>query len=148
MLNVRCQVEASLDDKARLALPAPLRRAIEAHGASTLVLTFHKGAILGYTAKDFSDRVERPLAERDQFDDEVRDFVHSILSPAQDIDLDGQGRIRIPQTLRDLAGVQKDVVVHSVLDRLEIWDAATWKGRFSKALERVGSQSGMPGRSP
>lgn len=146
MLRVRCQANATLDSKGRLALPAPIRRALGEHGVDQLVLTFHKGAVWGWTASDFEERVERPLTERDPFDDDVMDFSHALLSPAQDVDIDGSGRIRVPVPLRDLAGLDKDVVVHSVLHRIEIWDRETWEARFRKSLDRTANRSGMPGR--
>jgi len=148
MLRVRCQANATLDSKGRLALPAPIRRALGEHGVDSLVLTFHKGSLWGWTASDFEERVERPLANRDPFDEDVRDFTHSLLSPAQDVDIDGAGRIRIPAPLRELAGLGKEVVVSSVLHRIEIWDRATWDARFRTSLDRSRSRSGMPGVRP
>lgn len=145
MLRVRCQANATLDAKGRLALPAPIRRALGEVGEGSLVLTFHKGAVWGWTPADFEARVERPLADADPFDTEVMDFAHSLLAPAQDVDLDGAGRIRIPAPLRELAGLSKDVVVSSLLHRIEIWDRETWEGRFRQSLDRSAARSGMPG---
>lgn len=147
MLRVRCQANATLDAKGRMALPAPIRRALGEAGVEQLVLTFHKGALWGWTARDFEERVERPLAERDPFDTDVMDFAHSLLAPAQDVELDKAGRIRIPGPLRDLAGLDKDVVVNSVLHRIEIWDRETWESRFRTSLDRAANRSGMPGRA-
>jgi MraZ protein len=84
------------------------------------------------------------LASADPFDEDVMDFVHSILSPAQDVEVDKQGRVRVPQLLRDLAGLDKEVVISSVLNRLEIWDRETWDSRFRQSLDRSAARSGMP----
>ncbi|MFT4625242.1 MAG: MraZ protein [Myxococcota bacterium] len=145
MLRVRCQANATVDAKGRLALPAPIRRALVEAEQDQLVLTFHKGAVWGWTLRDFEERVERPLSDADPFDDQVMDFVHSLLSPAQDVDVDGQGRIRVPPPLRSLAGIERDVVVHSVMHRIEIWDRSAWDQRFKQSLHRTGERSGMPG---
>lgn len=144
MLRVRCQANATLDAKGRLALPAPIRRALAENGVEQLVLTFHKGALWGWTARDFEERVERPLAERDPFDTDVMDFAHSILAPAQDVDIDKAGRIRVPAPLRELGGLSKEVVVNSVLHRIEIWDRQAWDDRFRTSLDRTAGRSGMP----
>jgi MraZ protein len=61
------------------------------------------------------------------------------------VEIDGQGRIRIPQLLRDLAGLKKDIVIHSVLHRIEIWDRETWDERLRQTLARRSSASGRPG---
>lgn len=146
MLRVRCQAQVTMDAKGRIALPAQLRRALAESAVDSLVLTFHKGAIWGWTAADFERQVEGPLSEADPFDQEVMDFVHSILAPAQDVDIDAQGRIRIPALLRDLADLQKDLVLSSVLGRIEIWDRGAWEARFRQSLDRRASTSGMPAR--
>ncbi len=145
MLRVRCQANATLDAKGRMALPAPIRRALGSAGVDKLVLTFHKGAIWGWTEQDFEERVEKPLAQADPFDEEVRDFVDSILAPAQDVEIDKAGRIRIPPLLRELAGLRKEVTVNSVLHRIEIWDREAWEARFRTSLDRTANRSGMPG---
>jgi MraZ protein len=144
MLRVRCQAPATLDAKGRLALPAALRRALVKFEVDSLVLTFHKGAIWGWTPEDFETTVEQPMATRDPFAQDVMDFAHALLAPAQDVDVDGQGRIRVPPPLRDLAGLDRDVMVNSLLNRVEIWDREAWDARFSQSLDRARLASGMP----
>ena len=109
-----------------------------------MVLTFHKGAIWGWTAEAFEATVEQPLADRDPFADDVMDFAHALLAPAQDVDVDGQGRVRIPAPLRTLAGLDKDVVVNSLLNRVEIWSHEAWDERFRQSLDRSKHADGMP----
>ncbi|MFT7520980.1 MAG: MraZ protein [Kiritimatiellia bacterium] len=144
MLKVRCQASATLDAKGRLALPAPLRRAFGVHDVTSLVLTFNEGALWGWTPDIFESQVERPLNEQDQFDARVRHFTHRILAPAQDIEVDRQGRIRIPPLLRRLAGLDKDVMINSLGDRLEIWDRPSWEAYFEQCLTQEPSVDGMP----
>lgn len=148
MLRVRCQAHVTIDSKGRLALPAPIRRALEGAQETALVLAFHKGAVWGWTLPVYEQRVEGPLAEADPFATDVMDFAHALLSTAQDVEIDGQGRVRIPPTLRELAGLEKDAVVHSVVDRIEIWDRGAWEARFRQALDRTAQRSGMPGKAP
>jgi MraZ protein len=145
MLRVRCQATAKLDAKGRVALPAQLRRALGSADVGSLVLTFHKGAVWAWSPADFEESVERPLAALDPFDDAVADFAHALLAPAQDVDIDSHGRIRVPMLLRDLAGLDREVVINSLHNRLEIWDKAAWDERFRQALDRSGRRSGMPG---
>lgn len=144
MLKVRCQAQATLDAKGRLALPAQLRRALEKHDVDSLVLTFFQGAIWAWDAEVFERTVEAPLLERDRFNPEVMAFTHALLAPAQDVDVDNAGRIRIPPLLRELADLEREVVVNSVLDRIEIWDREAWEQRFKSSLERARGLPGMP----
>ena len=147
MLKVRCQAVATLDVKGRVALPAPLRRAVGVSDVHSLVLTFHRGAIWGWTPADFERSVEQPVAAADPFNVEVMDFAHALLAPAQDVEIDRQGRIRIPAPLRELAGLGREVMINSLVNRLEIWDRQAWTTRFSESLDRARGFSGMPGGS-
>lgn len=126
-------------------LPAPLKRAVGVHGLSQMVLTYQKGAVYGWSPEEF-EKLEAKVEGLDPFDDEVADFVHAFLSTANDVDIDGQGRIRVPPVLRDLARLDKDVVVNSILNRIEIWDRETWESRFQESLGRRAIASGLPGR--
>lgn len=144
MLKVRCQADAKLDEKGRLALPAALKHAMREEGVTGLVLAYHKGALWGWTPEDFAERIEGPIAARDPFADDVIDMVHALISTAQDVKVDPLGRVLIPQKLRELADLSRDIVVHSVVDRVEIWDAPRWNDRFREALDRRAVASGMP----
>ena len=145
MLNVRCQVRATLDAKGRLALPAPLRRAGLGAEVTALVMTFHGGALWAYTPAQYARTVEEPLMKLDPFAEEVKDFVHALC--ATDVDVDGQGRVRVPQILRELAGLKKEVMLISTMGRLEIWDREIWEGEFRQAMARKQSRNGMPRQS-
>ncbi len=144
MLRVRCQANATLDAKGRLALPAVLRRAIDRKELDSLVVTFHRGALWAWTPEVFERTIEGPIADQDPFDPAVQAFTHAVLAPAQDVEIDRQGRIRIPVPLRELAGIEKDVVVNSLGNRLEIWDREAWDAYFEKCLAAAPSLSGMP----
>lgn len=145
MIRVRCQQHVTIDDKGRLALPAPIRRALD--GQSALVLAFSRGAVWGWTPAHYESEVESRMMSQDPFSADVLDFAHSMMSTAQDVEIDAQGRIRIPQPLRELAGLSKECVVHVLLGRIEIWDQGAWERRFEESLHRVRGQAGMPGRS-
>ncbi len=113
MNRVRCQAHATVDSKGRLALPARVRRALDADEVTSLVFSHNRGAIWAWTPADFSERVEKPLLACDQFDS-------------------------------DLAGIDREVVINSVLGRIEIWDRVRWAARFEQALARTAGSSGMP----
>lgn len=100
-----------------------------------LVAMYDQGFIWIRTAEDF-EALEAEWDARDPFDPEVLDFVHAVLSTAQDIDVDRQGRVRIPEVLRELAGIEKSVMVSSVMSRIEVWDAERWEERSRAARER------------
>jgi len=146
MIRVRCQQHVSIDAKGRLALPAPIRRALADMEQSQLVLTYSpQGAVWAWTPEHYEAKVEGPLMERDPFAPEVLDFAHSMMSTANDVELDGQGRLRVPPTLRELAGLTKECVVHVLLGHVEIWDKKAWDERFQDSLHATRARrAGMP----
>jgi MraZ protein len=56
-----------------------------------------------------------------------------LLAGAADLDLDRQGRITLPQHLREHAGIDRDVVVVGLSIRIEIWSRSTWQSYLKKA---------------
>lgn len=135
MLGERCQVTMKLDEKGRIALPARLRRKLKEAGINAVVLTFFDGGIRGFAPSHFVERIERPIAERDPFEPETQLLHHAVLAGAEDCSVDGQGRIRIPQRLRDECGLDGDAVLISILDWIEIWPRDRWEQRRKQALE-------------
>jgi MraZ protein len=136
MLKVRCQARATLDAKGRLSLPAPLRRALDVHRVGSIVLCCFRGAIWGWSPEDYERTVEDRMSGLDPFADDVVDFVHAVLAVSEEVSIDRSGRILLPAELRELAGLEKEVRVFSVLDRIEIWDETRWQERFAQARER------------
>ena len=111
-----------LDDKGRFVLPAKYRDGL----AAGLVLT--KGqdrSIVVWPAAEFTAYAER-LAEASRSDAKVRAYQRVLFSGASDEIPDRQGRITLPTTLREYAGLDRDVVVVGRNATAEIWDAATW----------------------
>ena len=133
MLGERCQVEIKLDAKGRIALPARMRKRLQDEGIKKLVLTFYDGGIRAFLEEDFRTLVEDPVRQLDPFDPEAQDLHHTVLAGAEDCPVDSQGRLRIPAHLRDEAGITRDIVLHSILDWLEIWDLQAWRARKAEA---------------
>lgn len=110
-----------LDPKGRISLPARFRDAF-ADGA---VLTLGQdGCLFCFPRAEWETRaVEvhgRPLS-----DAESRAYARMFFGKAEAVDLDGQGRLLIPQRLRAEVGIRKELVVLGVFDRMEIWDRET-----------------------
>lgn len=111
-----------LDDKGRFVLPAKYRDGL----AAGLVLT--KGqerSIVVWPTAEFAAYAER-LNEASRSDAKVRSYQRVLFSGASDEIPDRQGRITVPTTLREYAGLDRDVVVVGRNATAEIWDATTW----------------------
>jgi MraZ protein len=111
-----------LDEKNRVILPAKFRDAL----ATGLVLT--KGqdrCLVVWTRDGFADYAAR-LRSGSQTSEKVRAYTRVLFASAHDDIPDRQGRITIPPTLREYAGLARDCVVVGADTRIEIWDADAW----------------------
>lgn len=136
VLGEEFQVDAKLDPKGRLVLPARLRKKLEAAGIDSLVLMYNPqfGAVMAYTPEDFRAQVELPLRQRSNpLGRQAMLAQHALLANATAVDLDNQGRLNVPPLIRDKADLTRDLVMHTVMGRLEIWNAERWAARLAAA---------------
>ena len=135
MLDVRLNTPLSVDPKGRITLPARLKAQLDHVGTHVLVFILHRDHLRAYTKEDFKKRVEEPLLEQDSFDPEVERVQRLRLGFAVEVDVDRQGRVNLPANLRSFAGIERDAVLISLADRVEIWDEqrldAWMKAQFS-----------------
>ena len=79
------------------------------------------------TASSAFQALGERLAEASPTGKEVRDFGRLFYALAQRVEMDAQGRIRIPQELFQLAELDQEVMMIGVRDKVEIWDTARWE---------------------
>jgi MraZ protein len=72
------------------------------------------------------EKLAKKIARQSSNRVEVRDYKRLFYSRAERVELDAQGRVRIPERLVDFAGLSRDIVLVGVHDHAEIWDAAAW----------------------
>lgn len=130
MLAVRFNQTLTMDPKGRLALPQRLWGRLDADGVRRLVFIAYGQHLRAYTLAEFA-KVEERFGALDSFDDAQEERQRRILGLATEVDLDENGRFVVPPVLRTLAGLQRDVVVISMVDRLELWDAERFQQWFA-----------------
>jgi MraZ protein len=119
--------EHSLDDKGRVVLPSTFRAQMNDKG----YLSQWDKCLGLWTEADFAD-VARRLQEKVRDGLAPQEAIRAFSANAHEVRPDTQGRITIPQRLREFAHLERDAVVIGAIDRIEIWDAGRW-----------GDQSGM-----
>ena len=112
----------NLDDKNRLAIPSKFRQQF----SDGLVIT--KGldnCLFIYTTKEWQKLVDKltnlPISQA-----KSRAFSRMMLAGAMDVTLDKQGRVVLPDYLKEFASLNKQVVVAGLYNRLEVWDEKLW----------------------
>jgi MraZ protein len=117
----------SLDDKLRVAIPKRLRDAMQCLAGSGLFVAPGTDTSLAiYTETAFASLADR-LTRVSPTRQDVRTFTRLFYAQAQSVELDQQGRIRIPPELAQLAHLEKEVVLLGVQDHLELWAADRWQ---------------------
>ncbi|MEW6522548.1 MAG: division/cell wall cluster transcriptional repressor MraZ [Bacillota bacterium] len=129
------EYQHTIDDKGRLILPSRFRELL----APGLVVTRGLENCLFVYTLDQWRLVQKQLQGLAFTSATNRAFVRFFLSGAVDCQLDRQGRVLIPQNLREYAGLDRETVVIGVLDRLEIWDQAKWEAYRDRAGENFES---------
>lgn len=122
------EFQHNLDIKGRMAVPAKFRQKISGGAIITRGLDH---CLFVFTNQEWEVMAQKldtlPLVKSDS-----RAFSRLMLAGAAEVDLDKQGRILIPDYLREYAGLKKQVVVTGVNKRFEVWDAESWKQYKSK----------------
>lgn len=126
----RGSAPARIDEKGRLKIPTDFRRDLEErYGAELFVTSVVGDSALVYPLPVWED-IEARLGAIPSTDRAKMRFLERVSYFGQQVRLDVQGRILIPQILRESAGMSGDVVVSARLDHLEVWN----RERFEKRL--------------
>lgn len=112
----------TIDDKGRLTLPAKYRAEL----ASGVVVTRGLDKCLFVFPMDEWKKLSEKVSALPLTDTSARDFRRLLFSGATDAELDKQGRVLLPQYLRDYAGLNGNVVVAGLNTHMEIWNPDTW----------------------
>lgn len=117
----------NLDEKQRLAVPKPLREAFgeESDTKCLYVAPGTEQCLLLYSSKGFDDFAKQ-IASQSRNSPSIRNYMRLFYAQAEQLSLDSQGRVRIPDRLAKYAGLEREIVVVGVLDHAEIWDQPRW----------------------
>lgn len=124
----------SLDIKGRLAVPARFRKRLSQGAVVTRGLD---NCLFLYPQKEWLKLAEK-LASLPISQAKSRAFARLMLAGAMDVKIDRQGRILIPDYLRQYAGLQKQTVIAGLYNRLEIWDQEIWNKYKTKTEKDSG----------
>jgi len=134
----------SIDEKGRVAVPAKFRHAFQGGAIITRGLDH---CLFIFSLSEWENLAKKindlPLAQANS-----RAFSRLMLAGAMDVKVDIQGRVLVPDYLREYAGIKKQVVVAGVYNRAEIWDETAWneyKARTESASDEIAEKLGELG---
>ena len=114
--------EPKLDEKGRLILPAKFRDEL----AAGLVITKGQERCLYVFPQNEFANITETLRQAPVTQKAARDYSRVMFAGAHDEIPDRQGRVTIPQSLREYASLEKECVVIGANTRVEIWDSKAW----------------------
>jgi MraZ protein len=126
----RGRYEHTIDAKGRTSVPARYRDVLASMGERRVVITSALDpCLVAYTMPEWAAFEER-LAKLPQFDRAVQKLKRIYVSGAVECEIDDVGRVLIPPTLREHAGLQKEVLWAGSGKYAELWDKDAWKRHF------------------
>ncbi len=117
----------TMDSKGRLAIPAKIRDALLESCGGRIVVTAHTEdrCVLVYPEQEWAELKEK-IAALPNMNPKARRIQRLVLGYAQPLELDGNGRVLLPQTLRDYAQLEKKLMLVGQNNKLELWSETLW----------------------
>ncbi len=127
----------SLDEKGRLAIPSRCREVLDicsTHGQLVVTIDTEERCLLMYPLIHWED-IEKKIERLPSFNYAARRIQRLLIGHATEVLLDNQGRILLPQELREYAGLKKRTVLVGQGKKIEIWDSNSWVEKRNDWLE-------------
>ena len=129
----------TIDTKGRLIIPSKFREEL---GEAFVVTKGLDGCLFVFSDEEWK-AFEIKLKSLPLTNKNARQFARFFVAGATPCELDKQGRILLPATLREFAGLEKDVVLTGMLNRIEIWSKEKWNENNSLddvAMDEIAEQ--------
>ena len=132
------EFRCKLDDKGRFFIPSSVRELLDkGKPDQTKSVMFVRGqteCLWLYALQDWEQKLARARETLD--DDQSRFFMHFIVSETTASEIDRSGRICVPRRLRELSGIEDEMVVIGMYDRLEVWSLEEWNSYLARMEEK------------
>ena len=135
----------NMDAKGRMAMPTRLREPLHAHCEGKIVVTIdNRSTCLVLFPLPEWESLAAEIQALPSIKPTVRRFQRLILGYASDLELDGNGRILLPQSLREHARLEKKVKLVGLGNKLELWSEDLWMGECDLALQDALAEDDIP----
>ncbi len=135
---------SKLTENRRIAIPKAFRREI---GDKFIVARWYENCLVLIGQDKWNELVSRLTGKSSILTAPVRDTDRFILGSAYELETDAQGRMLLPESLVEFAGLTHEVVFIGLGDRIEIWDKGAWQKReayvaqnAAQMLEKIASE--------
>ena len=135
----------NLDAKGRLAIPTKYRETLAELCGARLVATIdtEERCLLIYPVNEW-EQIQAKIEALPSFNPVARRIQRLLIGHATDLELDGSGRVLLPQPLREYAGLEKETVLMGQGKKLELWSKPMWESRRDEYLDMVSQPEQLP----
>lgn len=130
MLGFIGEYESTVDAKGRFLLPSGFKKQLPEGESAIFVLNRGFEQCLTLYPIQSWNPIFQKISSLNDFDPKVREFRRYFLNGATQIEPDTAGRILLPKSLMEYAGLQKDIVLVSAVNKIEIWDKDKYQQFF------------------
>lgn len=130
----------TLDAKGRMAMPARYREQLSASCDGRLVITVGRDRCLLLYPLPVWEEIEAQLNQLPGLDPNVRLLQRNLIGRSEDLELDAQGRVRLPPQLREFAQLEKRVALVGVTKKFELWNEEILTGQHEAWAKVTDSQ--------
>lgn len=130
MIDFLGEYESTIDAKGRFLLPSGFKKQLPEQESHVFVINrgFEKCLTL-YPIQSWNP-LFKEISQLNDFDPKVRAFRRNFLNGAVQLELDSAGRVLLPKNLLEHASLEKDIVLVSALNKIEIWDKNKYQQLF------------------
>ncbi len=125
----------SINEKGRVSIPSKFREVLNGWEADHLVVTKGLDKCLTAYAPEEWERMEKKASGLSSIRSADIIFQRHVMGSAEECQIDAQGRILIPSSLREYAGLKKKCLIMGVTSRFEIWDVDAYDTYMKEALK-------------
>ncbi len=144
MFGLYSTYDCKIDDKGRVLLPGKLKTELALFITDVFILKRSVfGGCLELWPKSEWEKETAEISKLNRFNRENVEFIRKYMAGLKQIELDGTGRLLIPKDLLAFAGIEKDIVLSGMGEKLEIWDKVKYETNlnsgsdFENLAERV-----------
>jgi MraZ protein len=136
MISFLGEYESTIDSKGRFLLPAAFKKQLPIDGGTQFVINRGFEKCLTLYPQQSWNPIFANISNLNDFDPKVRAFRRYFLNGASPVELDSAGRLLLPKNLLAHASLDKDIVLVSALNKIEIWDKKLYEQFFDTMTDK------------
>ena len=139
MINIIGTYECKADAKGRVMFPSALKKQLQKVLGDGFVIkrSVFNQCLEIHPMQEWNEVVGQ-VNKLNRFVKKNNDFIRSYMAGLKVVDVDGSGRFLIPKDLLSFAGLQKQIVLSSSVNRIEIWDKDKYESSVAESLKDFG----------